>query len=231
MMVLLKNMIDEIRSDSSGCNTELWHNRDAGNTLELTVQLSSRRDRKGYRTAVISAGQAIRTLTSRLEELGHYTLIQSFPSLEHPELVASVRLYDTYGSEKGKSAAQTAAESMGSCTELLSHLKKVAASNELNLLSAPEEPTLKDDPACQPADIYLLTTLFDSPFYWLKTGSWREEAALILRKCRLDSRKLHTDITTFYHGIRHKEGPLQNSSIQAAVYLCRSPEVQALTVQ
>src|SRR5690625_5312596 len=94
MMVLLKNMMDEIRADTSGYNTELWHYRVSGNILELTVQLSSRRDRKGYRTAVISAGQAIRTLTSRLEELGHYTLIQSFPSLEHPELVASVRLYD-----------------------------------------------------------------------------------------------------------------------------------------
>lgn len=230
-MVLLKNMMDEIRSDTSGYNTELWHYRVSGNILELTVQLSSRRDRKGYRTAVISAGQAIRTLTSRLEELGHYTLIQSFPSLEHPELVASVRLYDTYGSEKGKSAAQTAAESIGSCTELLSHLKKVAASNELNFLNAPEELSLKDDPACQSADFYLLTSRFDNPFYWLKTGYWREEAALILRKCRLDSRILHTDITTFYDGIRHREGPFQNSCIQAAVYLCRSPEVQALTVQ
>src|SRR5690625_2471936 len=156
---------------------------------------------------------------------------RAFPAWKHPELVASVRLYDTYGSEKGKSAAQTAAESIGSCTELLSHLKKVAASNELNFLNAPEELSLKDDPACQSADFYLLTSRFDNPFYWLKTGYWREEAALILRKCRLDSRILHTDITTFYDGIRHREAPLQNSCIQAAVYLCRSPEVQALTVQ
>src|SRR5690625_1394066 len=80
MMVLLKNMMDEIRSDTSGYNTELWHYRVSGNILELTVQLSSRRDRKGYRTAVISAGQAIRTLTSRLEELDITHSFRAFPA-------------------------------------------------------------------------------------------------------------------------------------------------------
>lgn len=230
-MVLLKNMMEEIRTDTSGYNTKLWHYRVSGNILELIVQLSSRRDHGGYRTAVISAGQAIRSLTCRLEELGHYTLIQSFPSLEHPELVASVRLYNTYGIEKGKPAAQTAAESFCSIPELLTHLKKVASRHELNLLHAPEKLSPKDHLACHSAELYLLTSRFDNPFYWLKTGYWREEAALILRNCRLNSRMLHTDISSFYDGIRYREGPLQNSCVQAAICLCRSPEIQAFTVQ
>src|SRR5690625_7453065 len=104
MMVLLKNMMDEIRSDTSGYNTELWHYRVSGNILELTVQLSSRRDRKGYRTAVISAGQAIRTLTSRLVELGHYTLIQIFHRLELTYLIESVSRNYTYRREHSKHA-------------------------------------------------------------------------------------------------------------------------------
>lgn len=225
---MLKQLIDDVRADHRTSNTTLWYYRISGNIVECIAHPSYYHNRMEYRSAVISVGQAIHSLTKRLQSLGLFSLTQSFPSLERPELIASVRYNERSDSGNVKPASHADSADPGRSAGSLGFLKMEAVRQELNVLPAPKDFSI---PSSRPFTgdtssyvMYLLTSRFDNPFYWLKTGYWKENTNSFMESAPPASDRIITDFISFYSGIKQTESTLQKDYIQAGIYLFGSPE-------
>lgn len=223
---MLKQLIDDVRANSELCHTSLWYYRISGNILECSVHPSYHHNRKEYRSAVISVGEAILAVSKKLDDLGLLSLIQSFPSLGHPELIASVRYYERTNSDKSIPARQEIASESIQPARYIDLLSAEARRLDLSVQSSPGNFTNSSSKSFKPGidqELFLLTSRFDNPFCWLKIGYWKENTSPFA-KDTVCNEQCKTDFIRFYDAVKQTEDPLQNRYVQAGIYLAASAE-------
>ena len=88
---MLKKWIDEIRTKPDLYKSECWKYHISGNVVELSILPVYQKKKESYRCSVIAVGQVLMALSKKIEEQNLSFHIQSFPSLENPEIVAAIR--------------------------------------------------------------------------------------------------------------------------------------------
>ncbi len=176
---MLKEWILQIRQDSHHYCTDNWKYRISGNVLELSVRPDNTKEARTYRCSVITIGQVLRALSCKIEDIDSHFLIQSFPSIESPEIIASIRMdknsyhTDSFPPCNPEHAGDT----------LLDKVKYLAELYQFSLLpcEAPEEKYLPKDADFSDVGWYALTSQFDNPFTWLNVGYWKES---LMKDCK-----------------------------------------------
>ncbi|MEX0944735.1 MAG: hypothetical protein WDZ38_03610 [Balneolaceae bacterium] len=175
---MLHEWILQIREDSHYYCSETWKYRISGNVLELSVPLEYTRKKEIYRCSVITVGQILKSLSCKIDQTGSHYLIQSFPNLESPALIASIRMEDQL--IKNVDPFPTLPEK---CDFESEKSKLITLSQkyqfELTQIEMPAQlqPFTNEDPN---RHWFALTTTSDNPFIWLKLGNWKET---ILKNC------------------------------------------------
>ena len=174
---MLKKWIENIKKQRDHYKCDSWKYHISGNSLELSVLPAHSKNIENYRCAVINIGQVIQALAYQIEKSGLQFHIQSFPSLENPSLVATVRI-DKKGNTRFYNTENiyTIVPDLVKTEEICTMMKKIAERFQLRLEeSKPEWVT-----DLTPADIseepkqFTLFSEYDNPFTWLKIGYWKE---------------------------------------------------------
>lgn len=177
---MLQDWILQIRQNSRYYSIDTWKYRISGNVIEFSVIQKFTHDREVYRCSVITIGQILKNLTCRIEKMGSHFLIQSFPNLESPEVIASIRMEELSENILNPFPLLSEQNIYGSEEEKLISL---AANYKFTLstLNRPIAEALNKRYKLSSANKwFVLTSNHDNPFIWLKLGSWKES---ILKNC------------------------------------------------
>lgn len=168
---MLKDWILSINKSSHlYCSSE-WKYRVSGNVVELSVAPQLIKKKREYRCAVITIGQILKDLSIKVEKSGSSYHIQSFPNLEAPEIIASIRTVGRIGNSKdpfpvlGKEIFDYTGEE-----KLRSISKKYQfdiAKTDLPLKMSLNFKSFENK------TWFVMTSKHDNPFTWLNLGSWK----------------------------------------------------------
>lgn len=159
--------------DHYGC--DLWKYNISGNVMELLAIPSYDKNREKYRCSVIKIGQVLQFLSTRIDENQINCHIQSFPNIENPGLIASIRINHKKNQKQTSvfsESPETPPPSPGGVQTLLS----LASDNQLVLDPIPQSQfaTYQIDLNEEKRLWYILSSGYDNPFTWLKIGYWNE---------------------------------------------------------
>lgn len=170
---MLEDLIHEIRNDTKYDPPNFWRYRLSGNVLELSVLPELTKDRGVYRCTIISIGQILTALSGKIEDSKAPFLIQSFPNIESPEVIASIRI-----EEKKFPATQPVSVLNNSPdnTPLLETIEAIAAKFRLRISSVKTVPApiQHELPENKTLIFFEIRSSFDNPFTWLNFGYFKE---------------------------------------------------------
>lgn len=180
---MLKKWIDEIQGKPDLYKTNCWKYHISGNVIELSILPVYLKEKKAYRCSVISIGQVLKVLSCKIEQHQANFHIQSFPSLENPEIVASIRMDQTSDFiRNAKSKKDGSVKKRGSITN---RIKVLAREYQLDIKTV--ESTTELNIEYLPFDQYnrwlALYSTFNNPFTWLNIGYFKEA---LLKDCYND---------------------------------------------
>lgn len=177
---MLKKWIDEIQEKPDLYKTNCWKYHLSGNVVELSILPVYLREKTAYRCSVISIGQVLKALSCNIEQHQANFHIQSFPSLENPEIVASIRMDQTSNFIRhSKSQKEESAKKRGSITD---RIKCFAREYQLDIkpVKNSDELDIKYVPLTQYKRWLGLYSTFNNPFTWLNIGYFKE---VLLNDC------------------------------------------------
>lgn len=169
-----QKIINQIKREQLNAGSDKWTSRSSGNVLELLVLPQFVYNKKAFRCAVISAGQALAALKTHYNEAGKEIFIQTFPHIENPRVICSIR-FDDIGYSKSDLAPEPVIFEK-KCPDIDAYLHKTAGHFHLCTKSA----YLNDEALrlinCEKpfSHTYLLVSNLDNPFIWLNVGYWKE---------------------------------------------------------
>lgn len=207
-----QRLIKKIKNAQLNPGNDKWTYRASGNVLELLVLPQYVQCKKAFRCSVISAGQALASLKTEYNKAGEKLFIQTFPNIENPRVICSIRVDDS-----GFSETNTAPDPMiteQACNSIEDYLLNTAGNFHMNThdayLSDGALKLLYDE--SQFSHTYVLVSRLDNPFIWLNVGYWKEAVNHYMKHCEpqrhfflshfSDSReefKKHTDLKSGSH--------------------------------
>lgn len=168
---MLKDWILNIKKSGHHFCSDVWKYRISGNVIELSVSPQLIKKQREYRCAIITIGQILKDLSIKVERTGSSYHIQSFPNLEAPEIIASIRMEHRTGNSKDPFPVLEKEIFEYSIEEKLFSITKkyqfdivksdIPLRMSLNLESF-ENKTW-----------FVMTSKHDNPFTWLNLGSWK----------------------------------------------------------
>lgn len=170
---MLRRWIEEIRKQPDLYKTDCWKYHVSGNTLELSVLPAYMKDRDLYRCSVIVVGQVLKALSFKIEKKQSNFHIQSFPSIENPGLVATIRMDESTKAAKKSNLKNNHHQKNTSLKKAMSEL---ANQYHLQILKVNETSKLH----LAETDIadykywFILYSNLNNPFMWLNVGYWKE---------------------------------------------------------
>jgi hypothetical protein len=176
---MLKEWILNIQQDSDHYCSETWKFHISGNVLELSILPQFTKNKQIYRSSVITIGQVLRAISCKIEDAESHFLIQSFPSIESPEIIASIRMdKNSYHNDSFPSC-----DPEYDSTSILSRIEVVSGLYQFTLMESdpPDDKFIPEGMDKNSHSWYALTSKFDNPFTWLNVGYWKET---MLRGCR-----------------------------------------------
>jgi hypothetical protein len=125
--------------------------------------------KESYRCSVIAVGQVLQALSTKIEQEDLNFHIQSFPSLENPEIVASIRM-DEKGEFTGKLSSQEKKRSEPeSASDVICNLAK-EFQLETKVVDILDPQLSKEIPFKDYNTWLIVQSVFNNPFTWLKIG-------------------------------------------------------------
>lgn len=170
---MLKKWIDEIREKPDIYKTDSWKYHISGNAIELSILPVYLKNKSSYRCSVIAVGQVLKALSCYIEQHQSNFHIQSFPSLENPEIVASIRM-------DGKNALlQNSDEAKKRTLKKIQpeHIVQTLAKQyqlDIKKIENPDELQLENINFAEFDSWFILYSTFNNPFTWLNIGYWKE---------------------------------------------------------
>lgn len=170
---MLKKWIDKIRNQPNLYKSEAWKYHISGNVIEISILPVFLKDRKSYRCSVIAIGQVLKSLSCRIEKRESNFHIQSFPSLENPGLVATLRMDEH--SSFSRSTNHKRLTSLKECTPAVT-ISTLAKQHQLEIqeLTEPIEFQSEDLNFDDYHSWFALYSSFNNPFIWLNIGYLKE---------------------------------------------------------
>lgn len=168
---MLETSILHIKNSKRYNCSDSWKHRVSGNVVELSVDPGEISDRSRYRCSVITIGQVIKALSERIEADDSQYHIQSFPSLENPEIIASIRKGSNGFSPKNPYFFKTDHKKKIQPVELLGIL---ATKYQFKLGPISVDTMPVDFGLTHQKNLYSLSSVFDNPFIWLNLGYMKE---------------------------------------------------------
>ncbi len=171
---MLKKWIDEIRTQSDLYKSECWKYHLSGNVLELSILPIYQKEKELYRCSVIAVGQVLSALSKKIEEQNLNFHIQSFPSLENPEIVATIRT-----DEKGNFSNHNRLVDINleDYQNLAKTLHELVEKHQFSLDKAKDFSKIDtggDIPFKGYDAWYVISSAHNNPFTWLKVGYLKE---------------------------------------------------------
>lgn len=173
---MLKDWILNIKESSHHFCSDKWKYRISGNVVDFSVEPQLLKKHREYRCAVITIGQILKDLSIKVERSGAGYHIQSFPNLEAPEIIASIRLLDRVGFSKDPfPVLEKEIFDYSGEEKLLSITKKY----QFDIVKAdhPLKMSLHLK-SLENKSWYVMTSKHDNPFTWLNLGSWKASMQL-----------------------------------------------------
>lgn len=168
---MLETSILHIKNSKRYSCSDSWKHRVSGNVIELSVNSVEITDKRKYRCSVITIGQVIKAIADRIEADGSQYHIQSFPSLENPKIIASVRIGSNGFSPKHPYFLNASEKENISHSDLLQILCSKYQFQVYSLPSSKIPASIATDGAKQ---WFVLSSVFDNPFIWLNLGYLKE---------------------------------------------------------
>lgn len=168
---MLKDWILNIKKSSLHFCSDEWKYRVSGNVVELSVAPQLINNQKDYRCAVITIGQILKDLSIKIERSGSSYHIQSFPNLEAPEIIASIRMEEQIGNSKDPFPVLEKEVFEFSGEEKLRSITKIYQFDIVKT-DIPLKMDL-DLQSFEKKSWYVMTSKHDNPFTWLNLGSWK----------------------------------------------------------
>jgi len=205
-------IIKQIKSEQVNAGSDKWTYRSSGNVLELLVLPQFIHNKKAFRCSVISAGQALATLKTIYNKAGTDIFIQTFPNIENPRVICSIR-FDDIGYSKSDLAPEPVIFEE-KCSDIANYLQKTAAHFHLQIQSAylSTEALKLIHSTVEFDHTYLLVSGLDNPFIWLNVGYWKEAVSQYMKLHESDKKyylyhfshqrdtfKKHTDLKNGTH--------------------------------
>lgn len=170
---MLKNWIVEIRKHPDLYKTNSWKYHISGNVIEISILPEFLKDKYTYRCSVIAVGQVLKALSCYIEKQKFNFHIQSFPTLENPGVVASIRMDENSefiqnsGLSNNKSLKKSEPEKM---------IQTLARQYQLDIQQIQQPDTLNiNGVTCNDfKQWFALYSTFNNPFTWLNIGYWKE---------------------------------------------------------
>jgi hypothetical protein len=175
-------LINQIKREQLNAGSDKWTSRSSGNLLELLVLPQYVHNKKAFRCAVISAGQALAALKTEYNKAGKEIFIQTFPHIENPRVICSIR-FDDIGYSKSDLAPEPVIFEK-KCPDIDAYLHKTAQHFHLCTQSAylnEEALKLINSDSTTLSHTYLLVSSLDNPFIWLNVGYWKEAVTQYMR--------------------------------------------------
>lgn len=170
---MLKKWIDEIRAESDLYKANCWKYHLSGNVIELSILPAFMKQKKSYRCSVIAVGQVLNALSKKIEKEHLDFHIQSFPNLENPEIVATIRT-DEKDEFTGNSKWKKMRGNQGQ--DAISMIYRHAERYQLDVRQVDDFPP--SDYNEFPFEDYptwmVLYSRFNNPFTWLNIGYLKE---------------------------------------------------------
>lgn len=206
-------IINQIKSKQLNDGSDKWTCRSSGNVLELLVHPQYIHNKKAFRCSVISAGQALAALKSYYNKAGKEIFIQTFPHIENPRVICSIR-FDDIGYSKSVSATEPIIFEK-KCLNIDEYLHKAAKHFHLKAKCAYlNREALKLANTETPFHhTHLLTSSLDNPFTWLNVGYWKEA---VNEYISLHETKKKLYMYNFFH---HREDFKKYTDLSNGTYL------------
>lgn len=176
---MLKKWIEEIRNHPDLYKTDSWKYHISGNVIEISVLPTHLKNKQTYRCAVIAVGQVMKALSCCIEKRKSNFHIQTFPTLENPGVVASIRMDEN--SEFVRNSKPANNQSLNNSNPE-SILQTLASQYQLNIEKIQDSNQLKVvDVNTSEFNVWLgLYSISNNPFTWLNIGYWKES---VLKDC------------------------------------------------
>lgn len=171
---MLKTWIDEIRTQTSIYRSECWKYHLSGNVVEFSILPVYLKNKKLYRCSVISVGQVLLALSDKIKNQRLNFHIQSFPTLENPEIVASIRMDQAVDSTKHSRTPDREVNRKQDLTKILNNLVK---QHQLRLRKIEDFSILKmdEDLSFENYNSWVnISSVYNNPFTWLNLGYFKE---------------------------------------------------------
>jgi hypothetical protein len=182
--MMLTPIIHKIKDRIEKSRSSLWNYRISGNQIELIVVPNYLKEPERYRRAIINAGRALQEIQLTIESEGDKAMIQTFPSIDETQLVATIRiLKDDYSTVKGFSPVldQTKQDLFKSIANQFGLFISVFDCSLVSKIEALNIPDYFSDPDnCE--KVFILQSMRENPFIWLKTGMCLNRIETIIQK-------------------------------------------------
>lgn len=165
----MKKWIDEVRVQSDLYKSDCWKYHLTGNVIELSVLPAYMKQKESYRCSVIAVGQVLQALSTKIEQEDLNFHIQSFPSLENPEIVASIRM-DEKGEFTGKLSSQKKKRSEPDNASTVINNLANEYQLETRVVDILETQSSEEIPFEDYKTWLIIQSVFNNPFTWLKVG-------------------------------------------------------------
>lgn len=158
-----------------------WYSRWNGNRLDIYVRSNFARSPEAFRDGVIDVGYLLQSLDLSLQADNLILDIQSFPSLDQAQWVASVRFHR---SGHHSAATPNLPERTKDPVEALAELALAWNFSFLFLdQDPPSFPVDESVPRIQSVPFRgILETGGNNPFVWLQAGRWLKEAEVMVER-------------------------------------------------
>lgn len=171
---MLKKWIDEIRNQPDLYKSECWKYHLSGNVVEISILPEYLKKKRLYRCSVINVGQVLQALSKKIEEKNLNFHIQSFPNLENPEFVATIRI-DQKESFTNKNNLPQANYSNQNDAESI--LKKLTELYKFSLRKIDNPSNLEVEEKISFENYehwFIIYSIHNNPFTWLNVGYLKE---------------------------------------------------------
>ncbi|MGM0507060.1 MAG: hypothetical protein ACQER4_07740 [Bacteroidota bacterium] len=158
-----------------------WYSRWNGNRLDVYVRSNFAHSPEAFRDGVIDVGYLLQSLDQAVQKENQVLEIQSFPSLDQAQWVASVRLH-----RGGRKPAANHPEPIRT-DDPVEALAELALDWNFSFLflDRQESPLSLEESEPKPAsNSYrgVLESSGNNPFVWLQIGRWLKEAESIIEQ-------------------------------------------------
>lgn len=170
---MLKKWIEEIRKHSNLYKTDSWKYHISGNVIEISILPAYLKDKNNYRCSVIAVGQVLKALSCYIERNQSNFHIQSFPSLENPGVVASIRIDVNSTFVRNSTPSKDKSHKKSDPEKIIQTL---ARQYQLDIKQIEQTEILQGN-GLSSSDFELwfaLYSTFNNPFTWLNVGYWKE---------------------------------------------------------